>query len=143
MSVLAPPAVPLDADTVEIMLWRREYPARAEQARELRRFVSCLLDGFPRLDDVVTAAMELFANALQHSDSRLPGGRIGLEVRRWPGCCVTLAVTDQGGLNGPRVCELTQDGEHGRGLAILNAVTTCWGWHGDVRGRTVTALFLG
>ncbi|GAA4631385.1 hypothetical protein GCM10023196_060630 [Actinoallomurus vinaceus] len=38
---------------------------------------------------------------------------------------------------------LTDDGENGRGLAILNALTTCWGWHGDVRGRTVTAIFLG
>jgi serine/threonine-protein kinase RsbW len=92
---------------------------------------------------LVSTAAELFNNAIQHTRSKLPRGHLILEVRRWPGCCATLAVTDQGGPGEPYPRELTDDGENGRGLAILNALTTCWGWHGDVRGRTVTAIFLG
>jgi serine/threonine-protein kinase RsbW len=133
----------IDADTAEVMSWRRGYPGRPGHVREVRRFVAALLADHPRVDDVVSTAAELFNNAIQHTRSRLPGGHLTLEVRRWPGCCVTLAVTDQGGPGEPRVRELTGDRENGRGLAILSALTTSWGWHGDVRGRTVTAIFLG
>jgi anti-sigma regulatory factor (Ser/Thr protein kinase) len=142
MTVLTPLDFPGDASAAEIMSWRREYLAQAGQARELRRFVGCLLDGFPRLDDVVSVVVEMFDNAIQHSDSRLPGGRVTLEIRRWPGCCVTVAVADQGGPGAPCRQRFTDDLEHGRGLTILSALTTRWGWHGDTRGRTVTALFL-
>ena len=112
----------------------------------LRRFLTCLLDDFSRLDDVVIAACEMFDNSIQHTRSKLPGGEVTVEVRRWPGCCVTLSVTDQGGPGEPRVRQLTADrllDEHGRGLSMLDTVTSCWGWHGDVRGRSVTAIILG
>jgi serine/threonine-protein kinase RsbW len=133
----------IDADTAEVMSWRRTYPGLPCHVREVRRFVAALFADHPAMDDVVSTAAELFNNAIQHTRSKLPGGHLILEVRRWPGCCATLAVTDQGGPDEPRTRELTSDRENGRGLAILSALTTSWGWHGDVRGRTVTAIFLG
>ncbi len=133
----------LDVDTAEIMSWRRFYPGLACHVREARRFVTTLFTDHPQGDDVVSVAAELFNNAIQHTRSQLPGGRLILEVRRWPGRCATLAVTDQGGPGEPRARALSGDQESGRGLAILGALTTSWGWHGDVRGRTVTAIFLG
>ena len=134
--------VPLDVDTGEIMSWRRVYPGLACHVQEARRFVTTLFADDPQGDDVVSVAAELFNNAIQHTRSQLPGGRLVLEVRRWPGRCATLAVTDQGGPGEPRARDLSGDQESGRGLAILSALTTSWGWHGDVRGRTVTAIFL-
>ena len=133
---------PLGDDTTEVQFWRRSYPARPEQARELRRFLACLLADFPNLDDVISAAAEMYDNGIQHTLSKQPGGVIRVEVRRWPSHCVTVALTDQGGPNEPRPREADENDEHGRGLAILNATTTYWGWHGDMRGRTVTAIFL-
>lgn len=146
MTVLTGPAevgVPLEPDTAEIMSWRRTYAGRADQAREVRRFVGTLLADLPNVDDVIAAAAELFGNAIGHTRSGLPGGHLTLEVRRWPGCGVTLSVTDQGGPGEPRAREPTDDLESGRGLTMLSAFATAWGWHGDVRGRTVTAIFLG
>ena len=33
--------------------------------------------------------------------------------------------------------------EGGRGLVIVGELANCWGWTGDVNGRTVTAIFTG
>lgn len=137
---------PADDSTAEIMNWRRTYPGHSDQAPKIRHFVGCLLADLPHLHDIVNATGELVANALRHTRSGQPGGHLTIEIRRWPGHCVTLAVTDQGGPHVPRKPEPTEDGllqEHGRGLLILDATTTNWGWHGDTRSRTVTALFVG
>jgi serine/threonine-protein kinase RsbW len=137
---------PANDNIAEIMAWRRTYPGHPDQAPTIRHFVACLLADLPDLHDIVNATAELIANALRHTRSGLPGGHLTIEIRRWPGHCVTLAVTDQGGPHTPRLPEPTEDDllqESGRGLMILDATTTNWGWHGDVRGRTVTALFVG
>ncbi|MGI8333240.1 ATP-binding protein [Actinomadura scrupuli] len=132
--------------TAEILTWRRVYPGNPDQAPKIRHFVACLLADFARLDDIVNATAELVANAVRHTRSGQPGGQLTIEIRRWPGHCVTLAVTDQGGPHVPHLPEPTEEdslAESGRGLMILGAITNSWGWTGDTRGRTVTALFLG
>lgn len=146
MIVLNHPAHPIEGDTAEIMTWRRVYSGHPEQAPKVRHFIACLLADFPGVDDIVNAAAELVANALIHTRSGKPGGHLTIEVRRWTHCCVSLAVTDQGSPGQPHVPERADDGhfeETGRGLMILDATSTCWGWTGDTRGRTVTALFIG
>ncbi|MDB4873200.1 MAG: putative anti-sigma regulatory factor, serine/threonine protein kinase [Gemmatimonadales bacterium] len=146
MIVLNDPEHPTDDNTAEIMTWRRVYPGHPDQAPKIRHFVACLLTDFPFVDDIVNATAELVANALRHTRSGKPGGHLTIEVRRWPGCCVTLAVTDQGSPDAPHVPQRANDDlfeETGRGLMILDAISSCWGWHGDTRGRTVTALFIG
>jgi hypothetical protein len=79
MTVLTGPApypYPLDADTAEIMSWRRIYPGRAERAGELRRLVSCSLADFPGLDEVVMAAAAMpGAVRSAHSSSVEAGSR--------------------------------------------------------------------
>jgi serine/threonine-protein kinase RsbW len=145
MTVLNDTGDPAESTSAEIMTWRRTYPGRPEQAPGIRRFVNCLLADFPRVDDIVTATAELVANAIAHTRSGGPDGRLTIEVRHWPNCCVALSVTDQGSPGIPRIPEPNDDDpfeEHGRGLLILDAASTCWGWTGDTRGRTVTALFV-
>jgi serine/threonine-protein kinase RsbW len=128
-----------------IMSWRRTYPGRPDQAPKIRRFVRCLLADLPSRDDVVNATAEIVANAIYHTRSGQPGGCLTIEICRWPGRCLTLAITDQGGPHVPRVPKAVDDdllAENGRGLIILGTTATSWGWTGDARGRTVIALFL-
>ena len=47
------------------LYWRRSFPGDAEQARAARRFTSCLLAGFPALDEVLLTVDELVVNALR------------------------------------------------------------------------------
>ena len=51
------------------MYWRRTFPGRADQAREVRAFAATLMPGHPRLDEVLLTAGELVANALRHTRS--------------------------------------------------------------------------
>ncbi|MDX6430128.1 MAG: serine/threonine-protein kinase RsbW [Streptosporangiaceae bacterium] len=146
MIVLDHTGHPADDSTAEIMNWRRTYPGHPDQARRIRHFVACLLADLADLDDIVNVTAELVANALRHTRSGQPGGHLTIEIRRWPGHCITLAVTDQGGPRVPRVPQPVDDdllAERGRGLMIVDATATSWGWTGDTQGRTITALFLG
>jgi anti-sigma regulatory factor (Ser/Thr protein kinase) len=131
------PPIPADA-----MCWRRSFAARPEEARNVRKFIEFLAAGCPEADDVVQSADELFNNAIEHTRCALPGGLVLVEVRRWGGQCVAIAITDQGGPDVPRA-NLAEDGEseHGRGLRTVAATAMSWGWYGNSRGRTVTAMF--
>jgi anti-sigma regulatory factor (Ser/Thr protein kinase) len=144
MTVLDPTGHPADHHTTEITNWRRTYPGRFDQAPTIRHLVTRLLADHPHLPDILIATTELVANALHHTRSGQPGGHLTIEIRHRPGHHVTLAVTDQGGPHTPRVYQPPDDDPlqtHGRGLMILDATTTRWGWHGDAQSRTVTAIF--
>ncbi|GAA4225664.1 hypothetical protein GCM10022254_08040 [Actinomadura meridiana] len=99
-----------------------------------------LLDGFPLLDDVLLAVDELIANALRHTKSGQPGGVFAVEVVRWDSM-VTVAVTDEGGPCEPVASEAAGDAECGRGLRTVSLMAAGWGWFGNDRSRTVTAVF--
>lgn len=127
------------------MRWRRAFPGKAEHARCARQFVRFLLDDTPAADDAVQVAAELVANAASHSVSRLPGGLLIVEVRRWQGGAA-LAVIDQGDPPGtpPRPIGLSAPGpltEHGRGLRIVDDLSDSWTVRGGPAGRTVIATF--
>ncbi|MDL4821172.1 ATP-binding protein [Actinomadura opuntiae] len=135
------PATLLAAEPVPLC-WRRSFPGAAEQARAVRRFVGCLLDGFPRLDDVLLAADELVVNALRHTESGRCGGRFTVEVAHAYDH-VRVSVSDQGGPGEPVCREAGELDESGRGLRTVSLTAASWGWHGNDRGRTVSAVFAG
>ena len=129
------------------MCWRRAFPGHRSQARRAREFVSFLVDGFARADDVILAVGELVANALQHTRSGTSGGLFVIEVRRWRGG-VALTVIDQGGPTDPRpgpvgpIDLATWDfTESGRGLPAVAQTASWWDWCGGPSGRTVTAVY--
>ncbi|KAB2375395.1 ATP-binding protein [Actinomadura montaniterrae] len=124
------------------LCWRRSFPGGAEQARAVRRFVGCLLAGCPYLDDVLLAADELVVNALRHTKSGQEGGAFTVEVARHAGR-VAVSVADQGGPGEPVVLHAAELAEGGRGLRTISLTAESWGWHGNDRGRTVTAVFAG
>ncbi|ACY96027.1 putative anti-sigma regulatory factor, serine/threonine protein kinase [Thermomonospora curvata DSM 43183] len=126
--------------TAAPLYWRRTFPGEAAQARAARRFVACLLDGLPCLDEVVLTVDELVANALRHTKSGQAGGSFTVEVLAGPDG-VAVAVADQGGPTEPAARDAADTDENGRGLRTVSLTATSWGWHGNDSGRTVTAVF--
>ena len=118
--------------------WRRVFPGRDDQVREVRRWLARLLPGAPERDDVVVVAVELVTNAIRHTASGR-GGLVMVEVT-WCGPVLRVAVADDGAAGGPRLAA-GQAGlaEGGRGLHLVRALTASTGVCGDDRGRLVWA----
>lgn len=95
-----------------------------------------------RSQDVASVASELITNALRHTRSGLPEGRVVVELLTTVGQ-YTLRVTDDGPRPGeeaayPRLCADT-DPERvgGLGLRLVEALATEWKWMLNT-DRTVT-----
>jgi hypothetical protein len=118
--------------------WRRAFPGRDDQVREVRRWLAGLLPGAPERDDVVVVAVELVTNAIRHTASGR-GGLVMVEVT-WCGAGLRVAVADDGAAEGPRLAAGPGGlGEGGRGLHLVRALAGSTGVCGDRRGRLVWA----
>ena len=118
--------------------WRRVFPGRDDQVREVRRWLAGLLPGVPERGDVVVVAVELVTNAIRHTASGR-GGLVMVEVT-WCGPVLRVAVADDGGAGGPRLAAGPGGlGEGGRGLHLVRALAASTGVCGDHRGRLVWA----
>jgi len=123
---------PLALDTAApVILGRRTFPGQAIAVGETRRWMAMLIAGRPSADDAVLALSELAANAVRHSDSRLPGGTFTVHATIGADL-VRIEVADQGGPWSAR----PDDAHCGRGLAIVAALSHSWGIAGDQAGRT-------
>jgi serine/threonine-protein kinase RsbW len=132
--------LPVIAVPVGALRWCRTFPGELVEARSARRFTAALLDGAPRFDDVLLVVDELVVNALRHTKSGQAGGSFAVEIARWDSG-VRVAVTDQGGPSEPVGGDADFDAESGRGLRTVSLTADGWGWFGNERSRTVTALF--
>ena len=120
----------------EPVKWRRTFPGHPLQLSLMRRWLKLLLPDCAALDDVLAVANELATNAVCHTLSG-QGGWFAVEVARAPEL-VRVAVADQGGPSVPALSD-GPDGEHGRGLAVVQALSTRTGLAGDANGRQVWA----
>jgi serine/threonine-protein kinase RsbW len=111
------------------------YPGMPEQVRRVRADARSLLDGCPAADDVIICISELAANAVQHSNSRRPGGTFTVRVESCPGAYVRIEVEDDGGPWIARALDLAS----GRGLDIVGALTAEWGITATPAGRCAWA----
>jgi hypothetical protein len=102
----------------------------------MRRWLTALLPECPARDDVISVAAELGSNALQHTASGR-GGFFAVEIS-WHQSVVRVAVADHGSPASPRVIE-DPDGENGRGLLLVRALSVRTAFTGDAHGRTVWA----
>jgi anti-sigma regulatory factor (Ser/Thr protein kinase) len=108
----------------------------AERAGVARIFVGAVLAGHPGRDGAVLMASELFSNSVRHSRSGSPGGTVTVTVLAGEGL-VRVEVSDQGGPGVPEIRQANRDAEDGRGLELVAALATRWGWkrHG---GQTMS-----
>ena len=106
--------------------WRRVFPGRDDQVREVRRWLAGLLPGAPERDDVVVVAVELVTNAIRHTASGR-GGLIVVEVT-WCGPALP-APPPRAGRHRPVPSQMrpaeaggqTGRGRPGRALAVVPA----------------------
>ncbi|MGN9790086.1 ATP-binding protein [Streptomyces sp. OZ13] len=110
-----------------------ELPARAEQVSRARKLVSARLGSWGVEGDAHDTALlvlsELFTNAIVHTGGHLVGCELLVGAGR-----LRVTVQDQGATTtGPRVCHGAQ-GERGRGLLLVEAVSRAWGTYDAAPG---------
>jgi serine/threonine-protein kinase RsbW len=124
--------------------WARTFRGTPASVPEARGFVAELLAGCPAREVLMTCVSELCANAIAHTDSG-NGGVFIVEVDLPRPGVARIAVTDEGGPSLPvagRLDPMAEDGlmaEGGRGLAMVAACTSRWGYADAHPGRTVWA----
>jgi anti-sigma regulatory factor (Ser/Thr protein kinase) len=114
-------------------MFSRRFAATAAQVRPVRAFVAGLLgDGHPCRDDAMLLTSELAGNVSVHAAER----EFVVSVVLVAGG-VVVAVRDAGSpkIPCPRKPEVDEPG--GRGLALVDMLTTRWGFHRDAGGTTV------
>ena len=108
------------------------FPGTAERIHEAREWASEILGAAYGAGVALLVLSELATNAVRHSASGQPGGtftlHLGIFTDGWQVC-----IADSGGTDVPRVHA------GGRGLAIVAALSSKWGVHGDHRARNVWA----
>ena len=118
--------------------WARTFRGTPESVSEARRFVSEVLAGCPARETLVTCVSEFAANAIVHTDSG-HGGVFIVEVARPRDGVARVSVTDEGGVSAPRAGTFDSMAEGGRGLVMVAACTSRWGFADAYPGRTVWA----
>ena len=87
--------------------------------------------------DVALVISELFSNALRHA-APLSGSKIRVAWRIEPDC-VQVSVTDGGGTTVPELGQPTRGATGGRGLRIVEKLSSRWGTSTGEDGTTVWA----
>jgi serine/threonine-protein kinase RsbW len=116
----------------------RTFRGTPASVSEARRFVGELLAGCPARETLMTCVSELCANAVRHTASGR-GGSFIVEVARPRDGVARVAVTDDGGPSVPEPRIPDPMAEGGRGLAMVAACTSRWGYGEAYPGRTVWA----
>ncbi|MGD0065594.1 MAG: ATP-binding protein [Streptosporangiaceae bacterium] len=114
------------------------FRGRPESVALARRFVAELLVGCPARETLMTCVSELSANAIVHTASGR-GGTFIVEVDARRDGVARVAVTDEGAEAVPAAGALDLMAEGGRGLAMVAACTSRWGFADAYPGRTVWA----
>jgi anti-sigma regulatory factor (Ser/Thr protein kinase) len=114
-------------------------PGRPEHVSAARHFVLESLCGHPATSIAVLLASELVTNSVRHSDSRAPGGTVTITVTTSGGDAL-VEVADAGGATAPALRPAPGDAllEYGRGLSLVDACASVWGFHRERAGASVT-----
>ncbi|MFF3323775.1 ATP-binding protein [Streptomyces sp. NPDC002889] len=119
--------------------YRFELPARVEFVSHARKLTAGQLDcwdiGGDTYDTALLVVSELVTNAVVHTEGHLVACELHNDDR-----VLRITVQDQGSApTGPRVCRVAQEGcaveeERGRGLLLVEAVSSAWGTYDCERG---------
>ncbi|HEY7359792.1 MAG TPA: ATP-binding protein [Streptosporangiaceae bacterium] len=110
----------------------RSFRARPDQVREARRFLAQVLGDCPTATDALACLSELVTNSVLYSNSRRPNGRFIVRASLRP-AGLRVEVEDEGG---PWEHRPGHNDQRGRGLAIVDALSTDWSITGDGTSRT-------
>lgn len=108
---------------------RRRFPGLPSQIAHARRFVARQLTASPELTTATLLTSELATNAIRHSASGLATGKFEVSVYTAPGWA-RIEVRDLGNTNEapqPQHRNPYDTAEHGRGLDLVEALSSKWG----------------
>lgn len=117
------------------------YKSCPTSVRQVRHDVSLALYtwGLDELvDDTQQIVSELMANAIGHTDS----SKIRTTITKISERTVRLEVTDRSPRE-PRLIPADFSEESGRGIALVDALSSQWGWTNNSGGKTVWAEVMG
>lgn len=125
---------------VPVLLGQVTLPGKATSVPRARHYVRDLLaaTGHTWADDALLLVGELVANAVRHSRSNRPGGRVTVSVAVREGA-LHVDVADAGSADRrPRLrTRVSADSGGGRGLRLVRRLASAWGWREIPAGRVV------
>ncbi|MEO3874116.1 ATP-binding protein [Nonomuraea sp. B12E4] len=80
-----------------------------------------------QVGDVLLVVTELVANAVEHTRSGIPGGRICIKIQRVTDGLIGIEVVDFGAPTVPYPRKPLECWESGRGLGLVDALSETWG----------------
>jgi anti-sigma regulatory factor (Ser/Thr protein kinase) len=113
----------------------RDFPARTSCLTAIREFIGDHAAGLAVAEDAVMAGSELAANSIEHASPC--GGAITVTVTV-TGATVRIDVTDCAPASLPRIRDAYGDEEaqRGRGLLIIDALSSDWGCDVSAQSKT-------
>lgn len=90
-------------------------------------------------DDAEIVASELVANSVQHASEGAADKIFVVLMRILNPSAIAIVVKDESP-DPPVMRELMLEGEGGRGLRIVEALSVRWNWNPDGEGKAVTAI---
>ena len=105
-------------------------PGDAKSVPIARHWARTLLTGTGHrcLDDTLLLLSEIVTNAVLHTRSGRPGGRLTVRIAETDTGLVRLAVTDEGAPTIPRRRTPDADRTDGRGIYLLEQLAHRWGF---------------
>jgi len=123
--------------TSTAVLGKATVPGREASVPQARAFVDGILGpGHPRGDVARLLVSELVTNAVQHTQSRRPGGTVTVVVIDLAGG-LRVEVIDEGSARSVPVVRDDLCGTDGRGLFLVESLADEWGYQRDTGGTTV------
>jgi anti-sigma regulatory factor (Ser/Thr protein kinase) len=122
-------------------VWCVVVPHQPRGARVARQRLSAALAALVRpelLSDAMSIAAELVGNAVRHA-TPLPGGVVRVAWHLLVDGGLLIKVTDGGSQKSPMIRPPSTDAVDGRGLAIVEALSSRWGVERDGLGLCVWA----
>ena len=119
------------------VLGKATIAGREHSVPQARAFVDSILGrGHPHGDVARLLVSELVTNAVQHTQSRRPGGTVSLAVVEMADG-IRVEVSDEGSVRSVPVVRDDLTATNGRGLFLVQSLADDWGYLSDADGTTV------
>lgn len=118
------------------VIGRLTIPGAPEFVRNARRFTARAVGEHPCASEALLLVSEVVTNAIGHSRSALPGGKVVVTISRFGEALLVTVADDGSDTSAPRITA-SPDGGTGNGLILVDALAAHWGHDRDESGATV------